>query len=468
MLFDPNLLATVETNSSNSYNDSVNFAIPKIEKSGDLQAVKILMYIEMDGTAPSTSPSLSLWSNLVTWTWSDTNAYVTQSVDVTSILSTSDKDNWNLEGQLTVTLNDTVGQNGQILRIKEIGIEIEHKLEKGFEKTVETIEYYKIEYESSPQEYDRMYFEGKGAQDRETETIRVATHTTKESPKGLDYVFIGGKGRKYGSWIDANSRDNGYNSGDLIENPVYIIEDILRTELGLGDSYIDYTTFDTIGNTTNGTLGTAHNDSVLDIKFAFSQSKFIDGLGLIDKVCKQSGLYFFFNGEGKATLRQRLRASDYSSANKAIDFNDCKFNGYKRTNIGALRNNISINYKYDYGSEKTLDVKTATDTTSKNKYSADSKASNFILDADCIQDGTTATNLANSYLDWLKNRKLTLSLDIIRPKYLDLEMGDIVTLSNVPSNLKAYGTAISSSDYFIITQISKQPNGVKASLVEVS
>jgi|15BtaG_2_1085339.scaffolds.fasta_scaffold00773_12 hypothetical protein len=472
MLYDPTQTVTMETKLSNGFVDTFSLGIPKIEKLGEISAVKLIFYWEMDGyNAPENNQTVGSHGSDKTWTWSDTNAYVITELDITSNIISSKKDNWDLEMPVVITLDDApnegAGGNGQKLYIKEAGIEIEYKLEKGFEKKVETVEYVKKEYDSmSPQEYDKMYFEGQPAQDRETETIRIVTHTVKESPKGLDYVFIGAKGRKYGSWIDDNSRDNGYNSGQLIQNPIYIIEDVLRTELSLTDSDIDYTTFDAIGNITNGTLGTAFGDSVVDVKFAFSQYKFIDGFSLINKICKQAGLYFFINGEGKATLRQRLRASSYSSADATIDFNDCAFKGFSRTNIGALRNDISINYKYDYGSETTLDVKTATDSTSKSKYSADSKASKFIIDADCIQDATTATNLASSYLDWLKDRKTTIKIDTVRPKYLHLEIGDIVSFSNFPSTLKAYGSAV--SGYFIVSEISKKPSGASMKLVEVS
>ena len=47
----------------------------------------------------------------------------------------------------------------------------------------------------------------------------------------LQRSFIFGKGMEFGYWVDyANkaTRSNGYNKGDLIENPAYVIESILR------------------------------------------------------------------------------------------------------------------------------------------------------------------------------------------------------------------------------------------------
>lgn len=40
--------------------------------------------------------------------------------------------------------------------------------------------------------------------------------------------FSAVKGMMFGAWIDANARTTGYNEGDLIQNPAYVIESILR------------------------------------------------------------------------------------------------------------------------------------------------------------------------------------------------------------------------------------------------
>lgn len=46
-------------------------------------------------------------------------------------------------------------------------------------------------------------------------------------------IFESGKGRKFGSWIDSPDHSNAFNSGDLIENPAYLIESLLTDELSL-------------------------------------------------------------------------------------------------------------------------------------------------------------------------------------------------------------------------------------------
>tara|TARA_R110001583_G_scaffold195318_1_gene371671 strand:+ start:2084 stop:3493 length:1410 start_codon:yes stop_codon:yes gene_type:complete len=469
MLYDSTAVATLETKSGNGWVDTLTLGVPQLNALGLISNVKLLLNWEMDGAnAPSTAYGVTAFGGAVPWTWNDTNAYVVTELDFTSSVSADEKESWDLESQVVITLDDRASTNGQVLRIREVGLEIEYKLEKGFGKMMHTVEYLTRTWEVEKSRTDDFDKRVDVWTETQSETTRLVTHQDKTAPKEVDIVYISAKGRKYGSWVDANSRNNGYNQNDLIQNPVYIIEDILRTELGLATASIDYTTFDTIGNTSNGTLGTAFGDAVFDVKFAFSQYKFIDGIGLINKICKQTGLYFFFNGEGKATLRQRLRAASYSSSNKTIDFNDCQFGGFNKTSINTVKNKININYQYDYGTEQTLSSDTSSDSTSRDKYATDSKYLTLELDADCIQDKTTAENLGNSYLDWLKDRKLVVSLSTVSPKYLDLEIGDIAIISNIPSDLKAYGTAIASSDYFIVTSISKLPNMTKLTLTEVS
>ena len=173
----------------------------------------------------------------------------------------------------------------------------------------------------------------------ENEVIKVEREVS--IPADIDYVYCSGKGRKYGAWIDtvnSSARTNGngdepdpnYAVNDLIENPVYMIEDILRTEMGLDSSTtgidIDIESFDRSGNAqtdgTKGDIAFTFNDAIADIKFAFSQYKFIDSKELIKKICRQICSWVWLSGDGKFKIRTLLRPSDTFSADKTIDFND--------------------------------------------------------------------------------------------------------------------------------------------------
>ena len=301
-----------------------------------------------------------------------------------------------------------------------------------------------------------------------SETVTMTRTNTVTTPSKIDYVYCSGKGRKYGSWIDADSRNQGYNENDLIENPVFIIEDVLRNELSLSSSDIDYATFDTSGNTTNGVIGDLYNDAVTDIKFAFSQNKFIGSRDFINRLCKQILSWVFISGNGKYKIKTLKLPANYSSSDKTIDFNDIELNQIALTSLGQVRNDIVINFAKDYGQNQFLESvnPTADATSSGTTVNGFNQTLKLEMDTDII-DSTTATKLAEAYRDILKNRKPSIEFKCQRPKYNDLEIGDIVTFDNWTSDIKIYGTAMG-TDYYIIQSISKQPNGCSIKAIKVS
>ena len=58
-------------------------------------------------------------------------------------------------------------------------------------------------------------------------------------------------------------------------------------------------------------------------------------------------------------------------------------------------------------------------------------------------------------------------LSILNMAFLKCEVGDIVDLNNVPSEITLYGTAISSQK-FMITKISKSDTKIDVELTQVS
>lgn len=297
--------------------------------------------------------------------------------------------------------------------------------------------------------------------------------TSTEVPQSADYLFASGKGREFGSWVDADSRNNGYNSGDLIPNPIYMIEDILRTELGLTSSEIDYELFDTAGNTTDGEIGVVLADAVGDVKYAISQNTFIDSQDLINKISKQALCWVWASGDGRMKIRSSLLPTTYSTsytANKVINYNNIIFKSISRTPLNNVRNDIDINYRYDHIQKQPLKTANSTDSTSKGttvdgyNYSDGLKLE---LVADAILDSTTASNLAVAYKNIMKDRKVIIKFDCPTPMYNDLEITDIITFKNWDSKIKLYGTAMSTTDYFIVKDISKSVNGCSITAIKV-
>ena len=102
---------------------------------------------------------------------------------------------------------------------------------------------------------------------------------------------------------------------------------------------------------------------------------------------------------------------------------------------------------------------------------------NMIVDANKIRFNVEGTSLANAksvpstildlYEDIHQERKNIINLNTLKPEYLKAEIGDIVQISNVPSDIKLFGTAIS-SQFFMITKVSRKINQVSMELTQVS
>ena len=393
-------------------------------------------------------------------------------------------------------LNSSSGAKS--VEIAEMGVVIEfdideiqsHDIEELYEKTVSGGYGVKTQFENES--------------DYSEETTTLARTVSKLVPSKIDYVYCSGKGRKYGAWIDTvnsgtrnsqngSANDPGYAENDLIENPVYMIEDILRTELSLDSSTtgadIDISTFDYSGNTTDGYLRDMYEDAVSDIKFAFSQYKFIHSKSLVERLGRLCFSYVFIGGDRKFKIKTLRRTDDYSSADQTIDFSDIDLGKIGKTSLGAVKNSILIKYNHDYGANQNKSEATATDSTSAGTtVSGYNQTMKLEMDANEILDSTTATKLAAAYLESMKDRKDTVNFNCVRPKYNHLEIGDIINFSDWPADIKIYGKTMGGSwdsttdtfssvtttwdnmaaGYFIVADISKTVTGCSIKAIKVS
>lgn len=293
--------------------------------------------------------------------------------------------------------------------------------------------------------------------------------------RDVELVYISGKGRMYGSWIDedgasnyrgdenGNAPDPGYDANDLIENPVYIVENICRTELGMDASVnysdIDIESFDYAG-AANSSRGVYASFGNYNPKFAFSIYQLIDSLDLIQKIGEQCNTWFFFSGDGKLKARTRNRAANYNYYDKIIDYNDITVTKISKTPLDKVFNDITIHYAKDYQSDnltKSVNIESiASKGSSVNGYN---KTLEYILEADLINDEDTATGLANAKLDFYQYQKNIIEFEIANNfNYWVLELCDIIKFSNWDSENPVNGEIPGSSDYFSIFDISKSPD----------
>ena len=393
------------------------YRVPKIPKLGSYSSINLMIDFKSQSGTPS--PGLYVSNNsggddiAVTWNGAD------QLVNLATLYGETAREDWDFEGDLFLDLNNEDADSGTAsFDLYQVGIEI------GFIPDTD-----KVFTQTIQEQYEETVTGGFAVKtqfedENESFTDTIIRTSTVSTPALVDYMYCAGKGRKYHASIVSR---NDYAVSDFYENPVFIIEEIMRTALGLS-SEIDTASFDTSGNYDDGTPSNDgdlkdifNEDKISDVKFAFSQNKFINSKDLINRICKQILSWVFVSGNGKYKIKTLRRS--YSSANKTIDFNDCNLKSISRTSLGGVRNDITIDYNKDYGQDQFLSsiTPTADATSVANSVNGYNQNLKMKMDADII-DSTTATKLAEAYRDIFKDRKIIIDFDCGRAKYNDLEI----------------------------------------------
>ena len=521
-------LWTADSSSTNNSVATMTFAFPKVDKLGTYSAISALVkwgtVSDFEGEN-SESFRFTVGSTNVDI---DTITDDSETKDGIGSLYSGKTATWDFEGSINYTLLGGSDNAEHTAQIYESGAVIDY--------TFESIDSHQL---TETFESLRPSTRGQGLEanvwDGGTKLVSSVRTVTKLTPSEIDYVYYSGKGRQYGAYIDADSRNQGYNANALIENPIFIIESILRSELGTiytgsgtsttsnklvdsnaaflssvvgqtvynikdkttamvtardsgttlsissnimasGEKYviggltsdeIDYATFDESGNTTNGFLKDIYEDAIADIKFAFSQYKFIDSKDMLERLGRLCFSYVFIGGDGKFKIKTLRRTDDYSTSDQTIDYNDMTLNKIGKTPLASVKNSVLVNYNHSYGENQNKSEATATDSTSQGTtVNGFNQTMKYELDANEILDSTTATKLAEAYIHIMKGRKDIVEFNCVRPKYNHLEIGDIIDFSNWNSNLELYGAAM--SGYFIVASISKSLTGCSIKAIKVS
>ena len=378
-----------------------------------------------------------------------------------------DPDNWDFGDAVFYKLQTTSTSKDVGIEIDESGMEIQFYVD-GYESWF-TTESRTVTDKSDTASMFAHAVSG-GAYPKPTKTIYNTIHHSKITPASLEYIYVSGKGRKFTSGL-TSGRSNGYATSDFIENPVYIIEDILRREMSLTGTEIDTDTFDTAGHKTTGVIKDLFDVSLpTDVKFAFSQNVFIDSFALLNRMSKQILSWNFISGNGKYKLKSLKRPSDYSASDvdKIVDYTDVDLDNIRLSPLDNVRNKISAKYNYQFAGDHYLSETTAEeDSTSQgNTVNGVNESLEMVIETD-ILDSDTATKMCNAYLACFKDRKSILSFSL-PSAYLALEVCDIVSFKDWDSNIKIYGDAMATDDYYMITKISKKPTGCSVEAIKVS
>lgn len=254
-------------------------------------------------------------------------------------------------------------------------------------------------------------------------------------------LFATAKGRKFGSWIDEDSRDNGNNETGLIENPAFVIESILRDVLGNTSTVINYASFDVLGNTSDG-----RRNGWKVAKSIISQKNSLD---VINDICRESAMYTIhdFSNQERVVAIDHYNPAD-QLANADIVFENGKPQvRVRQTHVKYIYNEFYLNYKLNYATGNydkqyyitAAATNMASDTRSDNVYDSytglctGSQAlynvvNRWTYDADWIRDDTTAEYFIKTMADWLALRKWEVEATLwYSAKTLKLEPLDQVT-----------------------------------------
>jgi len=472
---------TLVANQDNVVDD---FRFPKVPNMGEIETISFLISKEVTGVAPipgvfANAIFIMAYGNdqggaypgdIYALGWDDNE----ETIDITATYP-NDKTSWNLEGRIELRLDDTNGAGGaRTCDVYQVGIEIEFRPSQLFEKKAAEL----YEVVSGYSVVEKPW----GSQ-MIAETVKRTRTKTIRTPTVSDYVYFSGKGRNFFAEIDTeggdarndingSAPDPGYGVADLIENPIYIAEELLRDQGGLDQDGISLESFDLAGEGANGTIKNVFDLAVANIKFAYSQFRFINLKDALKKVGSQCGTTFFNSGDGKVKAFVLQKAADYTASDITFDFNDCELepHGIFKTPPNNVRNYIRVHYKYDYAehqntewAEPAVNPDGVSNLWTVNGFGQQLK---LIIEADCIIDSATATALAQYLQDRFKNRFEGFALFTKRPKYNRAEIGDIADFTNFPSDLKVYGAT--QSGYYVIVDNTKFEDYARFTFLKVS
>ena len=218
----------------------IGWRIPKVEKLGTLTSVHLLMSFASGSGNPNVGFTVkavgtsggAIVQTIVASSGAMSGANGEQIETITGLYGGTSAAEWDLEDEIFLVLDDSLGGGSQSIRIYEVGIMIEFKPENGFERSIPQTQEF-IETRT----VDVAYSKSEGAGTIISSKRKVTSSIDMMVPSITSYLYHSGQGREYGKWIDNNTdastaRTNGLNVGALIESPIYIIEDILRTECG--------------------------------------------------------------------------------------------------------------------------------------------------------------------------------------------------------------------------------------------
>jgi len=299
--------------------------------------------------------------------------------------------------------------------------------------------------------------------DRNTHSLaRVNNANLKFEYKPLavsDY-YVAGSGSAASSWIQAAGRTNSLSTGDLLQDPAFIIEDILRTHVAVPVGNIDTASFDAAENTSMSTRLNIHADNKNSVN------------SFIKQISEQSTFAFCYTSSGQARL---IPMNDTTpTTTRIIPFSHIKDGKIKIKKRRAYCNNLNVQHRYlpeEGGAFKS--ISNYTNSTSQSSFGEEIQDAAFENITNNKQATTDSVDhigahlVGNSNAIWA-NEHLIIELELVGFTGNDLEVGDYIELdaTTCDPQLKPYGSSWSGKQFLIIEPTHKML-GTKIKAMEI-
>ena len=267
----------------------------------------------------------------------------------------------------------------------------------------------------------------------------------------------------------------------LIQNPIDIIYDILRNELGLERNQINEVDFLNARN--------QHNDW----KFGFTVNKKINSKKLIEEIAKSTKCFPNFRNDGTFSfnaIKDEYSQQDIDNATLIKESELINYS-FKKTKPEDIVSEVGVKYKKDYAQDSyTKDVFSYIEE--EYYYSKFSLYNNnpdrwayygienpedalLEIESDYIRDDETAANLRQFLFEHHKNDHLIFNVKL-PISYNQLQVGDLVKFDKLFNGITAYGIDYTQEEIvngqtryplFMITSIAKNLDSISIECMQL-
>jgi len=267
----------------------------------------------------------------------------------------------------------------------------------------------------------------------------------------ITYTWGQIKGRAFGSWIDGAGHSNSFDAGDLIVDPAYIIESLLRDELDWATANIDEASFDAAANTS--------------VIMRMNLTKLATVAKIIRQICEQSTFAFHINSAGKARLIPINESSP--TTDRTIPFSHIKADTLRTSQAGPFVNWLTYHSCWLPQLQKYRNIEKAFDASSVPQYGLHEHIVYWPNIEGSSRDHIVGHLISSPFYIWSRPKNV-IEFETFGFTNADLEIGDWVELDDETwdAQLKL-GGASWSGEQFLVAEVTQKQNGTRIKAIAI-